>query len=866
MQGMQQTSSESCEASCSKQIELSSARDRTRARAVGAVLSGRLPRRASRYALVFTASRAVLLLLMAACSSWAIPAAADAAGRCGEHPWCSTSLSPAVRAGMLLGAMTQQEKVSLLGGDELTGVIGGEHTHTGTQFGIPRLNVPAVLYSDGPVGPRQGKSAGLPIPLALAATFNPALAGEHGRVAASEAKAKGNDVIFGPAVNIARNPLSGRTYENYGEDPWLESQLVVPWIKAAQAQGVIADVKHFAANNQEGVDASAGTVSSQTPLGAGVEGSRLLQNDVIDERTFREIYLPQFEAAVRDAKVGTVMCSYNRINGQYACENQHLLQQILSKEWGFDGYVLADYLAAHNTLASINNGLDFEPFPPIAYQPLLIDGVLSSGLASTATMDGHVRAMLTTWFRFGLFDRASYRDDDAQIDKPADEQTAQQIEEQAITLLQNKDGALPLHAAKLKKIAISGAPATTFATGGGSGNITPFDFADPLAAIKQRAGAGVQVTYDASDAAAAAANAKNADVAIVFAGDYYTEGADRSCLSLECPMVHGNQDALIRAVAAANKKTIVVLASGGPDLTPWRKDVSGLVEAWFGGSRSGPALAKVLFGDIDPSGRLPVTFPDSDGQTPTAVSRDRYPGTATFDVHYDEGVLIGYRWYDHQKLTPAFPFGFGLSYTTSTLSGLKITPKGDGATVTATVRNTGSRKGYVVSQLYVGLPEPRPGVTQPPSQLKGMDKVLLGPGKARKLSFTLSRRDLSYWDTTSNAWQVAPGCVQVKLGLSSRDLPLTGTLPTGGTSCPGSTASMVCASRRSVRYTLPRGATWVRLTVAGKRRTVKVRGRMLTVAFKGLPKRPVNVLITARVRGKRYVRRSTVNPCTKRPA
>lgn len=809
--------------------------------------------------------RALVALAALASLTTAVPVA-QAAGRCGQHPWCDTALTPEARAGMLLAAMTQDEKVSLLGGDEVTGVLGGEHTHTGTQTGIPRLDVPTVLYSDGPVGPRQGKSAGLPIPLALAATFNPALAAEHGRVAATEAKAKGNDVIFGPAVNIARNPLSGRTYENYGEDPFLESRLVVSWIKAAQATGVIADVKHFAANNQEGVDASAGLVSTQTPLGAGVEGSRLVQNDVVDERTFREIYLPHFEAAVREAKVGTVMCSYNRINGQYACENEHLLEQILRKEWGFDGYVLADYLAAHNSVASLNNGLDFEPFPPIAYQPLAIDAALAGGLASTSTLDAHVRAMLTTWFRFGLFDRDAYKDDDAQIDKPANQQTAQQIEEQAITLLRNEGPVLPLDAAKLKRIAIAGAPATAFATGGGSGNITPFDFKAPLDAIKDRAGAGVAVTYDASDAAAAAAHAKDADVAIVFAGDYYTEGADRGCLSLQCPMVHGDQDALIRAVAAANKRTIVVLASGGPDLTPWRKDVAGLVEAWFGGSRSGPAIAKVLFGDVDPSGRLPVTFPASEAQGPTAVSRDRYPGTATFDVRYDEGVLIGYRWYDRQGLEPAYPFGFGLSYTSTALSGLTVTPKGDGATVTATVKNTGARKGYAVPQLYVGLPEPRAGVIQPPSQLKGMDKVLLEPGKARKLTFTLGSRDLSYWDTRTNAWQVAPGCVQVKLGSSSRDLPLTGTLPVGGATCPGAAAARVCRSRRSVRYTLPRAAERVRLTVAGTRRAAKVRSRKLLVAFDGLPRRAVRVVITARVNGRRYVRRSTINPCTKRKA
>lgn len=712
---------------------------------------------------------------------------AGAAGRCGQHPWCDTALSPEVRAQSLLAAMTRDEKVSLLAGDDSAGAVGGDHLHTGTQFGIPRLDVPTVLYSDGPVGPRQGKSTGLPVPIALAATFNPRLAAEHGRVAAVEARAKGNDVIYGPAVNIARNPLSGRTYENYGEDPYLQSRLVVPWIMAAQKAGVIADVKHFAVNNQEGVDASGGLFSSQTPLGAGIDGARYASNSVVDERALREIYLPHFEAAVKKAKVGTVMCSYNKLNGTYACENPRLLQQILRKEWGFDGYVLADYLAARNTSASFKNGMDFEPFP-LSYIPPLVSAGLATGLAVTADLDQHVTAMLRTWFRFGLFDRAAYADDDAQIDKVANAATSQSIEQQAITLLRNEDGVLPLDAAKTPKIAVIGKAATTFTTGGGSGNVKPFAYSAPLAAIRRRAGAGATVTaLDGSDAKAAAAAAKAADVALVFVNDFYTEGADRLCLSLQCPMVAGNQDALVRAVAAANERTIVVLASGGPDLTPWRRDIAGLVQMWFGGAQAGPALAAVLFGDSDPGGRLPITFPDSERQLPTAGSRDRYPGNLLFDVQYQEGVLMGYRWYDAGRLKPAYPFGFGLSYTTSRLSGLKIVPAANGApgaTVSATVKNSGTRKGYVVAQLYVGLPEPSPSVVQPPSQLKGFDKVLLKPGQARKVTFTLNARALSYWNTRAGGWRVAPGCVQVKVGRSSRDLPLRGALATGGAFCP----------------------------------------------------------------------------------
>jgi beta-glucosidase len=715
--------------------------------------------------------------------------AAHAAGRCGTHPWCDTSLAPEQRAGLLLGAMTMQEKVDFLGGDEVTGVAGGAHTHTGTQDGIPRLGVPTVYYSDGPVGPRQGASTGLPAPIALAATFDPLLARLHGDIAANEAKLKGNDVIFGPTMNMMRIPMAGRTYEAYGEDPFLTARLAVGWIQGAQAQGVIADAKHFAANNQEGTDPTNLQGHPEQPLGFGVEGNRFFQDSVVDERTLREIYLPQFEAAVKEAHVGTVMCSYNKLNGQYACENDRLLHTVLRREWGFDGYVLADYGASHNTIASLNNGLDFEPWPPVGYQPLAISLALAAGQAGTDSLDEHVRAILTTWFRFGLFDRAAYRDDDAQIDKAAHARDSQRIAEQAITLLRNESGTLPLDASKLRSIAVIGQPATTFTTGGGSGNVTPFSFVSPLDAIRARAGRGVTVTYnDGSDAAAATAAAKAADVAIVVAGDRQSEGADRACLTLECPRIFGDQDGLIGQVAAANRRTIVVLATGGPDLTPWRNQVAALLEAWYPGGHGGTALARVLFGDVDPGGRLPVTFPDSPSQLPTAGSASQYPGGLDQRVHYSEGVLIGYRWYDARGLKPAYPFGYGLSYTTFSAGRMRVVPAARGfarARVSVTVKNTGRRTGTVVPQLYLSLPSPGPGVVQPPSQLRGFRKLELRKGRSKTVTFVLDERAFSYWDTAAHGWRVAPGCAGIMIGTSSRYLPLRATMALGGASCPG---------------------------------------------------------------------------------
>src|SRR4051812_11088407 len=618
--------------------------------------------------LVSTGVAALLALVVA------VPA--SAAGRCGTHPWCDTALTPDARAGLLAKELTQDEKISLLAGDEPFGVAGGEHSHTGTSNGVPRVDLPTTYYSDGPVGPRQGKTTAMPIPMALAATFDPRLAYRYGGLVANEVKAKGNDVVFAPTVNIMRTPLGGRTFEGFGEDPYLVGRLAVQWVKGAQAQGVIGDIKHFAANNQEGQSAAANAGGPGQPLGPPpTSGNRMTVNSVVDERTLREISLPQFEAAVREAHVGSVMCSYNRLNGQYACENEHLLNQILKREWGFKGYVLADYGAAHpqGTAQSLSNGLDFEPWPGIGYNPNEIQLALATQQASTTAVDEHVRRILRTAFAFGFFDRPAFKDDDAQIDKPAHARTAQSVEEQAITLLTNK-GALPLDASKVKTIAVIGADANEFKTGGGSGKVTPFEYETPLDAIAKRAGAGVKVSFDdGSDAQRASDLAKSSDVAVVFAGDYQSEGADKACLTLECPSYNGNQDALVDAVAGAQANTVLVLETGGPVLTPWRDKVKALVEAWYPGQQGGPAIARVLFGDTDPGGRLPATFPQSEDQLPTAGDPQKYPGTGE-TATYKEGVLVGYRWYDANNLTPAFPFGFGLSYTTFKFAHMKVAP------------------------------------------------------------------------------------------------------------------------------------------------------------------------------------------------
>ena len=718
-------------------------------------------------------------LVIAVAAGLAAAPGAQGAGRCGSHPWCDRQLSPDARANLLVNALTPDERIALLGGDDLFGVAGGEHSHTGTSTGVPRVDLPTVFFSDGPVGPRQGKSTAMPTPMGLAATFDGRMANLHGQVVGAEVRDKGNDVVFAPTVNIMRTPLGGRTFEGYGEDPYLVSRLAVGWVQGVQSKGVIANVKHYAANNQEGTSPAAQGGGPGQPLGPpAAQGNRLTVDAIVDERTLREIYLPHFEAAVKQGRAGSIMCSYNRLRGQYACENRHLLTEVL-REWGFKGFVLADYGAAKNTADSLRNGLDFDPWPGFAYSPTAVNGALASGGASQADVDAHVRRILRTLFAYGFFDRAAFRDDERQINKPAHLRAVRHIEENAITLLRNRGGALPLDARQVKSIALIGQPADKFVTGGGSGNVVPFSFISARQGITDRAGKGVSVRYDdGTDAARAAALARSADVAIVVAADYQSEGADRECLTLECPPVFGDQDALISSVAAANRNTVVVLQTGGPVLTPWREQVAAIVEAWYPGAAGGAAIARVLFGDVDPGGRLPATFPRSEADLPTAGDPEKYPGVGE-TVQYKEGVLVGYRWFDAKGLTPAFPFGFGLSYTTFALRGLRLTPRA----ASIEVVNTGRRTGVAVPQLYLGLPQLPGGGIEPPKQLKGFRSLRLGPGRHRRITFPITQRDLSYWDVTSNSWKVSRGCVSVMVGTSSRDIAQRASLRSGGGRC-----------------------------------------------------------------------------------
>lgn len=711
----------------------------------------------------------------------AAPAAAPAASACGSHPWCDRTLPDEQRAELLLRALTPEERIGLLGGDEGGGVTGAAGTHTGSSYGVPRVGLPDFRQTDGPVGVRSGKATALPASIGLAASFDRGLARSAGALIGIEAKLKGNDLLYAPTVNILRTPLWGRAFESLGEDPYLTARMAVPYIRAVQGQGVIADVKHFAANNQEGQSSSGGTI-----------GSRYNVDVRADERTLREIYLPAFEAAVRDAGVGSVMCSYNRLNGTHACANRSLLHGILRRDWGFKSLVLADYGASKTIAGGLAAGLDYEPWPFIDldggqnYQPAPIAAALAAAEINQGEIDRAVSHILRTLFAAGFFDRRPYTGDGSGIDVAAHRRTSRRIAERAAVLLRNRDGALPLDAAKLDSLAVIGADADRYVSGGGSSHIDPYSFTSVRDGIAARAGAGVDVRYDpGDDRDRAAALAADSDAAIVVVADHSSEGADKPCLGLDCGAPASDpldRDALIAAVAAANPRTIVVLETAGPVLTPWRGQVEAILEAWYPGMAAGDAVARLLFGAADPSGRLPATFPDQEQDLPTAGRPDRYPGLDGA-VDYSEGVLVGYRWYDRRRIEPAYPFGFGLSYTRFRLGGLEVRRTGSaGARVSATVRNVGRRPGTAVPQIYVHLPGAR-GRVQPPRQLRAFDSVRLRPGAATRVGFKLDRRAFSYWDAAENRWRVAPGCYRIELGSSSRAIVAGRSLALGGGSC-----------------------------------------------------------------------------------
>jgi len=793
----------------------------------------------------------------------------------------------------LLKKMTMDEKVSLLAGRDIWNTVP-----------IERLGIPSITMTDGPHGvrstaPEAGRKMGavtaFPTGIAMGASWNPELVEEVGQALGEETRGMDCDILLGPCVNIVRDPRGGRNFETFSEDPYLTGRMAVAYINGVQSRGVGTSLKHFAANNYE--------------------EERHRASSKVDERTLREIYLVQFEMAVKEAQPWTVMCSYNRVNGVYASQHQHLLNEILKEEWGFKGAVVSDWAANHTIFESVQGGLDLEMPGPAKYYKLLGDAVHTWQI-DEEVVDEAVRRVLRLVVLSGRMDKPLSK---GSVNTPAHQKMARKLAEESITLLKNEGSLLPLGKG-VKSIAVIGPNAAeAVIEGGGSSRVPPLYRVSPLEALQKKLAGKTRIEYTvgsdnvdkpftvppswlpgglhgefyeaadfsgapleardgfgsgfwwhiawtplqikpmamrwtgsltvpvdgsykialnhsgkvtlflggkavlesitpkpgAGDITAAAETtqklqagkpyelrmdyvrypeqetvnyslgigmtfdagndsrltqavdlAKRCDVALVFAGypeAFESEGRDRPSIKLM-----GGQDELIAAVAQANPRTVVVLNVGAPVSMPWAEQVPAIVQAYYPGMENGNAVAAVLLGKVNPSGKLPVTFPVRLEDSPAYINAS-YPGCR--EVNYGEGIFVGYRYYDQKDVSPLFPFGHGLSYTNFTYSDLKVTRKvkaGGKVDVSLTVTNSGEAAGKEVVQLYIS--DRKSSLPRPPKELKGFAKVALEPGEAGKVAFTLDERALSYYDPHKKAWVAEPGEFDVLLGSSSRDI------------------------------------------------------------------------------------------------
>ena len=724
-------------------------------------------------------SRGLVVVLIFLLTS--IPGRAAAANR----PWLDPGLSPDARAQLVLKAMTTKEKLSLVFdyfGSMKPDVSyspprGARMGSAGYVPGIPRLGIPPQWVTDAGLGvatQRESTDAyrertALPSGLATAATWNPLLARRGGAMIGAEAHASGFNVLLGPGVNLVREPRGGRNFEYAGEDPLLAGTIAGAEIRGIQSQHVIAVLKHFAVNDQE-------------------TGRHVVSSD-IDRGQARQSDLLAFELAIEQGEPGSVMCAYNRVNGVYACEDPWLLQRVLEDEWGFAGYVMSDWGATHSSTSAALAGLDQQSgwiFDPEPYFGAPLQAAVAAGKVPPQRLDDMARRILRSLFAIGVVQHP-VSDSPAPIDFHADEQVAQADEAQGIVLLSNAGAILPLARTTKRLLVIGGHADRGVISGGGSstvfprgGNVVaglgPSGFpgpvvylpSSPLAALMGQIPVARVRYLSGDDIAAAARAARWAERVIVFATQWEAEGED---VSLTLP---DDQDRLIAAVAAANPHTIVVLETGGPVLMPWLSQVAGVLETWYPGSGGGEAIAAVLFGTVDPSGHLPVTFPESLNQLPNVkLPGEGLPAGQPFDAKYAAGAAVGYKWYDQRGLKPLFPFGYGLSYTRFDYSGLQARVENGRLVVSFAVKNVGNRGGAAVPQVYVG---PKGGGWEAPKRLAGWSKVTLAPGASATLSITVDPRVLATFDEAGASWRTAPGTYEVWLGESAADTKLSAEL------------------------------------------------------------------------------------------
>ena len=742
-----------------------------------------------------TGSRAVALAMMAVLLTGAArmhgQAPAGAAAAAANRPWMNASLSPDERADMVVKQLTLEEKIQLVHGIGWGPLRPGDtvpadnNGGAGQVLGIPRLGIPSLQQADSAVGvrmsaPQSRYSTLLPSTLGATSSWDPEAAHLYGDVIGRELRAQGYNQSIGGGVNLARDPRNGRLFEYAGEDPVLAGVTVGNLIAGVQSNRVMGDIKHYAMNDQE--------------------TGRTVVNAIVGKKAMRESDLLAFEIGIRIGKPASVMCSYNKINGDWACENDYLLNHVLKGNWKYPGFVVSDWEATHTTEKAALAGLDVQmPGDEHFGKPLL--AAVKSGAVPQARLDDMVHRLLRSMFAAGVIDHPPMPRTVVDPFKGRDD--AQHIAEESIVLLKNDKALLPVDTTRVHSIVVIGAHADVgLMSGGGSAQVdapggdavrvgegtrwgTPVYFpTPPLRYIREHA-PDVDVRFNAgTDAAAAAAAAKGADLAIVFADQYMSEGADRRTLALP-----GAQDELIRAVAAANPHTAVVLVTGNPVSMPWVGQVGAVVEAWYPGIGGAQAIANLLFGTVNFSGKLPITFAKSeadlphpkvfglDYDKPNDGSVDHFAEeakSASFPAEYTEGARFGYKWFDSEKKEPLFAFGYGLSYTSYRYSDLKV----DGAakTATFTVENTGKRAGTEVAEVYVQLPA---AAGESFHRLAGWQRVPLQPGEHKTVTVTMEPLALASFDEAKDSWQYLPGEYTVLVGGSSRSLPLQArsTLP-----------------------------------------------------------------------------------------
>ena len=704
-----------------------------------------------------------------------------------NRPLMSPVPSPAERAEVILKQLTLDEKLALLHGNGMAHASQWQMplTHltnggAGYVEGVKRLGIPPLVISDAAYGVRDSGANGryssaMPSNLGAASSWDAQSACEYGEVIGRELRAQGYNMTLGGGINLTREPRNGRTFEYGGEDPLLAGTLVGNMMKCEQAQHVIGDIKHYVMNDQE--------------------TGRFVVNAIISKRAMQESDLLALHIAISIANPGAVMCSYNRINGDFGCENSYTLRDVLKKDWGFKGFVISDWGATHSTEKASAAGLDQEQ-PMADYFGLKLKEAVDARKVPLSEIDDHVRRILYAEFLSGVVDDPPQK---SVVDVEKGLEVAQRLEEKSIVLLKNSQAVLPINPSQVQTVAIIGGHADVgMISGGGSAQVDPpvgnaivppgkgaTNWQDhiwfptsPLKALRAKL-PNTKIDFDSGAGLQPATSlAKSSDIAIVFAYQWLSEDMDLPSLSLP-----DHQDTLIEQVAAANPRTIVVLETGTAVTMPWLDKVAGVVEVWYAGSAGHKALANVLVGDVNPTGKLAITFPKSEKDLPhpaipalPAEDQGQQTGNSgthvsSYTVQYGEGAKVGYKWYEAEHRQPLFAFGFGLSYTSYAYSGLSV--DSSGKTVRFTVKNTGKRTGTEIAEVYAKLPK---GADESYKRLVGWKHVTLAPGESQTVTVAIDPRVLQTFDETTDSWNLAPGDYEVFVGSSSDSTPLRGGL------------------------------------------------------------------------------------------